>query len=129
MTAENPLDRLDDDDYPAYTMGRAAEMLGTTAGFLRAIGEARLITPLRSEGGHRRYSRYQLRIAARARELVDGGMAIDAACRIVILEDQLEEAQRLNAEYRKAVAQSPADRDPRDAGQDSGRDRNSDPGR
>jgi aromatic ring-opening dioxygenase catalytic subunit (LigB family) len=40
-------------------MGRAAEMLGTTQGFLRAIGEAGLITPLRSEGGHRRYSRYQ----------------------------------------------------------------------
>ncbi|MGW6710506.1 MerR family transcriptional regulator, partial [Streptomyces sp. NPDC054956] len=33
MTPENPLDRLDDDDYPAYTMGRAAEMLGTTPGF------------------------------------------------------------------------------------------------
>ncbi|MGI5447942.1 MerR family transcriptional regulator [Streptomyces sp. CA-243310] len=122
MTEENPIDRLDDDDYPAYTMGRAAEMLGTTAGFLRAIGEARLITPLRSEGGHRRYSRYQLRIAARARELVDGGMAIDAACRIVILEDQLEEAQRLNAEYRKAAAQSPAD-------PDSGRDHEPDRGR
>ncbi|MER5773621.1 MerR family transcriptional regulator [Streptomyces sp. NPDC002039] len=128
MTAENPLDRLDDDDYPAYTMGRAAEMLGTTAGFLRAIGEARLITPLRSEGGHRRYSRYQLRIAARARELVDGGMAIDAACRIVILEDQLEEAQRLNAEYRKAAAQSPADPG-RDPDPNPGRDRDPDPGR
>lgn len=46
MAADIPLsDRLDDDDYPAYTMGRAAEMLGTTPGFLRAIGEARLITP------------------------------------------------------------------------------------
>ncbi|MEU1253262.1 helix-turn-helix domain-containing protein [Streptomyces chartreusis] len=101
MTADIPLsDRLDDDDYPAYTMGRAAEMLGTTPAFLRAIGEARLITPLRSEGGHRRYSRYQLRIAARARELVDRGTPIEAACRIVILEDQLEEAQRINAEYR-----------------------------
>ncbi|MBP5868670.1 MerR family transcriptional regulator [Streptomyces sp. LBUM 1478] len=102
MTADNHLgDRLDDDDYPAYTMGRAAAMLGTTPAFLRALGEARLITPLRSEGGHRRYSRYQLRIAARARELVDRGTPIDAACRIVILEDQLEEAQRLNAEYRR----------------------------
>ncbi|MFG2553994.1 MerR family transcriptional regulator [Streptomyces sp. NPDC048581] len=101
MTADIPLsDRLDDDDYPAYTMGRAAEMLGATPAFLRAIGEARLITPLRSEGGHRRYSRYQLRIAARARELVDRGTPIEAACRIVILEDQLEEAQRINAEYR-----------------------------
>ncbi|UXY22796.1 helix-turn-helix domain-containing protein [Streptomyces cynarae] len=91
---------LDDDDYPAYTMGRAAEMLGTTPAFLRALGEHRLITPLRSEGGHRRYSRYQLRIAARARELVDQGTPIEAACRIVILEDQLEEAQRINEQLR-----------------------------
>ncbi|MCX4426473.1 MerR family transcriptional regulator [Streptomyces mirabilis] len=85
MTADDSFGRLDDDDYPAYTMGRAAELLGTTQGFLRAIGEARLITPLRSEGGHRRYSRYQLRIASRARELVDQGTPIEAACRIIIL--------------------------------------------
>lgn len=103
VTADDSYGRLDDDDYPAYTMGRAAEMLGTTQGFLRAIGEARLITPLRSEGGHRRYSRYQLRIAARARELVDQGTSIESACRIVVLEDQLEEAQRINAEYRRAA--------------------------
>ncbi|AQS66740.1 MerR family transcriptional regulator [Streptomyces pactum] len=106
MTADNPLNRIDDDDYPAYTMGRAAEMLGTTPAFLRAIGEARLITPLRSDGGHRRYSRYQLRIAARARELVDQGTSVEAACRIVILEDQLEEARRINEELRRR----PADR-------------------
>ncbi|MEU2989708.1 MerR family transcriptional regulator [Streptomyces griseoincarnatus] len=91
---------LDDDDYPAYTMGRAADMLGTTPAFLRALGEHRLITPLRSEGGHRRYSRYQLRIAARARELVDQGTPIEAACRIIVLEDQLEEAQRINEHMR-----------------------------
>ncbi|SFF91329.1 DNA-binding transcriptional regulator, MerR family [Actinacidiphila alni] len=93
-------DKFDDDDYPAYTMGRAAEMLDTTPAFLRALGEHRLITPLRSEGGHRRYSRYQLRIAGRVRELVDSGTPIEAACRIIILEDQLEEAQRINEELR-----------------------------
>ncbi|MDT0405715.1 MerR family transcriptional regulator [Streptomyces edwardsiae] len=103
MTADDTFGRLDDDDYPAYTMGRAAEMPGTTQGFLRAIGEARLITPLRSAGGHRRCSRYQLRIAARARELVDHGTPIEAACRVIILEDQLEEAQRLNAPYHRAT--------------------------
>ncbi|WP_099907305.1 MerR family transcriptional regulator [Streptomyces sp. TLI_171] len=97
MSAES---KFDDDDYPAYTMGRAAEILGTTPGFLRSLDEARLITPQRSAGGHRRYSRYQLRIAARARELVDQGTALDAACRIIILEDQLEEALRINAELR-----------------------------
>ncbi|MGC3000347.1 MerR family transcriptional regulator [Streptomyces sp. G35A] len=98
---------LEDDDYPAFTMGRAADMLGTTPAFLRALDEHRLINPLRSAGGHRRYSRYQLRVAARARELVDQGTPIEAACRIVILEDQLEEAQRLNEQLRTP------DREPR----------------
>ncbi|MBD0692097.1 MerR family transcriptional regulator [Streptomyces sp. CBMA123] len=98
MSAET---KFDDDDYPAYTMGRAAEILGTTPGFLRSLDEAKLITPQRSAGGHRRYSRYQLRIAARVRELIDQGTALDAACRIIILEDQLEEALRINAELRR----------------------------
>ncbi|QVQ52108.1 MerR family transcriptional regulator [Spiractinospora alimapuensis] len=100
MTHPETGDRFDDEDYPAYTVGAAAEMVGATPAFLRALGEAKLIEPLRSEGGHRRYSRYQLRIAARARDLVDEGTPIEAACRIIILEDQLEEAHRLNAELR-----------------------------
>ncbi len=66
-------DKLDDDHCPACTTGRAPEMTGTTPGFLRALGEHRLITPLRSDGGHRRCSRYQLRIAIRVRDLVDQG--------------------------------------------------------
>jgi DNA-binding transcriptional MerR regulator len=92
---------FDDEDYPAYTMGRAAEMIGVTPGFLRGLDEAKLFTPQRSAGGHRRYSRYQLRLASRVRELVDEGTALDAACRIIILEDQLEEALRINAELRR----------------------------
>ncbi len=94
-------DKFDDECYPAYTMGRAAEMLGTTPGFLRSLDEAKLLNPERSPGGHRRYSRYELRLAARVRELLDQGIALDAACRIVILEDQLDEARRLNAEMHK----------------------------
>ncbi|WP_410661537.1 MerR family transcriptional regulator [Amycolatopsis sp. lyj-112] len=93
-------DKFDDDHYPAYTMGRAAEMLSATQNFLRSLDDAGLITPQRSAGGHRRYSRHQLRIAARVRELVDQGTGIDAACRIVTLEDQLHESQRQNTELR-----------------------------
>jgi DNA-binding transcriptional MerR regulator len=100
-------EKLDDDDYPAYTMGRAAEILGTTQGFLRSLGEARLIEPQRSPGGHRRYSRYQLRLAARARELVDQGNSLESACRIIILEDQLAEAQRINAQLTARDPQPP----------------------
>jgi DNA-binding transcriptional MerR regulator len=103
-------DKFDDDDYPAYTMGRAAEILGVTAAFLRSLGTANLIVPLRSSGGHRRYSRYQLRLAARARQLVDQGTPLEAACRIIVLEDQLDEALRLNAELqqRHQAPQKPA---------------------
>jgi DNA-binding transcriptional MerR regulator len=93
-----------DEHYPAYTMGRAAEIIGCTPDFLRRLDEARLINPHRSAGGHRRYSRYQLRLAARAREMVDEGTALEAACRIIILEDELEEALRLNEQYRAQQA-------------------------
>jgi hypothetical protein len=40
-------------------------------------------------------------MAARARELVDQGTPLEAACRIIVLEDQLQEALRLNAEMRQ----------------------------
>jgi DNA-binding transcriptional MerR regulator len=94
--APGAADKFDDEHYPAYTMGRAADMLGVTQGFLRTLDEANLIEPARSAGGHRRYSRFQLRLAARVRELVDHGTGLESACRIVTLEDQLHEAQRLN---------------------------------
>jgi DNA-binding transcriptional MerR regulator len=94
-------DLFGDDDYPAYTMGRAADIVGTSQDFLRRLDEAKLFTPFRSAGGHRRYSRYQLRLAARAREMVDQGTALEAACRIIILEDQLEEALRENEQHQR----------------------------
>ncbi|MGJ3560268.1 MerR family transcriptional regulator [Streptomyces sp. INA 01156] len=85
-------------------MGRAAELVGATPAFLRALGETELITPTRSEGGHRRYSRHQLKLAVRARELVDQGTPVDAACRIIALEERLEQAERLDEELRRRDA-------------------------
>ncbi|KKJ93723.1 helix-turn-helix domain-containing protein [Micromonospora sp. HK10] len=102
---QDPDDMFGDENYPAYTIGQAAEMLGTTQDFLRRLDEAKLINPHRSAGGHRRYSRYQLRLAARAREMVDQGTALDAACRIIILEDQLEEALRQNRNQQHGTGQ------------------------
>ncbi|BCY10773.1 hypothetical protein L3i22_058610 [Actinoplanes sp. L3-i22] len=96
-----PDDMFGDDDYPAYTMGRAAEIIGGSPDFLRRLDEAKLFTPFRSAGGHRRYSRYQLRLAARAREMVDQGTALEAAVRIIILEDQLAEALRQNESHQR----------------------------
>jgi MerR family transcriptional regulator, heat shock protein HspR len=85
---------FDDADFPAYTMGRAAEMIGVTPAFLRSLGTAGLIEPERSHGGHRRYSRHQLQLAGRVRQLLDEGISLVAACRIVTLEDRLAGAHR-----------------------------------
>jgi hypothetical protein len=54
MTADDSFGRIDDEDYPAYTMGRAAELLGTTQGFLRAIGIARAEVLGPGTAGHRK---------------------------------------------------------------------------
>jgi hypothetical protein len=43
--------KLDDDDHPACTMDRAAGILGTTQGFLRSLGEPRLIEPQQEASG------------------------------------------------------------------------------
>jgi DNA-binding transcriptional MerR regulator len=102
--------KLDDEDYPAYTMGRAADMIGVSQAFLRAVEAAKLCDATRSDGGHRRYSRYQLRLAVRVREIADQGTPVEAACRIVILEDQLHEAVALNERYERHARQS-ADRE------------------
>ena len=59
------LDVLDDPDYPVYTTGRAAEVLGVRQAFLRSLDAAGAVRPQCTAGGRRRYSRRQLAFAAR----------------------------------------------------------------
>ena len=92
-----PLDALDDPDYPAYTTGRAAEVLGVRQAFLRSLDAAGAVRPARSAGGRRRYSRRQLAVAARIRELLDQGHTLAAARRILALEDDLAAERALTA--------------------------------
>jgi len=97
------VDKLDDDDYPTWTMGQAADALDVQPAFLRSLDAADVVQPHRSSGGHRRYSRRQLRLAARVRELFDDGMTLAAADRIVRLEDQLAESRAENAKLRRRL--------------------------
>ena len=90
MTAdETSVVEVDDQDFPTVTMGQAAQLLEVRPAFLRSLDAAGVLTPQRSEGGHRRYSRRQLALAARLRELFDEGMTLEAATRIVALQDEL----------------------------------------
>jgi MerR family transcriptional regulator, heat shock protein HspR len=97
------LDDLDDPDYPAYTTGRAAEVLGVRQAFLRALDTAGAVTPQRTDGGRRRYTRRQLAFAARIRELFDQGHTLAAAQRILALEDDLAAERALTARLHERL--------------------------
>ena len=99
MTAR--LGDLDDPDYPAYTTGRAAEV---QQAFLRALDTAGAVTPERTAGGRRRYTRRQLVFAARIRELFDQGHTLAAALRILTLEDDLATERALTARLHERLA-------------------------
>ena len=98
-----PLDALDDPDYPAYTTGRAAEVLGVRQAFLRSLDAAGTVRPARSAGGRSRYSRRQLAFAARIRELLDQGHSLAAARRILALEDDLAAERALTARLHERL--------------------------
>lgn len=85
------LGRLDDEDYPAVSMGQAAELLDVQPAFLRSLDTSGVLHPHRTEGGHRRYSRRQLRVAARLRELLDAGHTLVSAQAILELELRLDD--------------------------------------
>jgi DNA-binding transcriptional MerR regulator len=101
-------DRLDDQDFPAVTMGQAAQLLGVRPAFLRSLDAAGVLAPQRSEGGHRRYSRRQLALAARLRELFDEGMTLEAATRIVALQDELSRTREQLSDARDQLGVSHA---------------------
>lgn len=88
------LHRLDDEHFPAYTMGQAADLLGVEQPFLRSLDSAGVLSPERSSGGHRRYTRHQLGVASRMRALFDEGHTLVSAYRILVLQDALAEAHR-----------------------------------
>jgi DNA-binding transcriptional MerR regulator len=105
------VERLDDHDYPALTIGQAADLIGVAPAFLRSLDSADLLHPHRSDGGQRRYSRRQVEFAARVRELADEGHTIAGAASILTLRGDLAEAQRDLEAVRAQRDEARAERD------------------
>ena len=99
----DPVGRLDDPDFPALTMSQAAALLGVQAAFLRSLDTSGVLQPYRSPGGHRRYSRHQLTLAARMRGLLDDGHSLASAETILGLQDELASA-RADADRLRSTA-------------------------
>lgn len=104
MQPEIPRLPIDDTHAAIYTVGQVSSMLGVQPAFLRRLDVESLVSPCRSEGGQRRYSRLEIGQVRRVSELAGEGMTLAGIKRILTLEAQLES---LKAELAQLRDQNP----------------------
>ncbi len=80
---------FDDENTPLYTVGQVAEMLAVKQAFLRRVDDLQVVSPQRSPGGQRRYTRYEIRIIQQVVSMADEGITLQAIRRIIELEHRL----------------------------------------
>jgi DNA-binding transcriptional MerR regulator len=90
------MEPFEDENVPLFTVGQVAEMLAVKQAFLRRIDELQVVTPQRSTGRQRRYTRVEIRVIQQVASMADEGMTLPAIRRIIELESKLAEvaAQR-----------------------------------
>jgi MerR family transcriptional regulator, heat shock protein HspR len=90
------MEPFEDENIPLFTVGQVAEMLAVKQAFLRRIDELQVVTPQRSAGRQRRYTRVEIRVIQQVASMADEGMTLPAIRRIIELETRLAEvaAQR-----------------------------------
>jgi len=101
---------LDDENVPLYTVGQVADMLSLKQAFLRRVDQLQVVSPQRSDGGQRRYTRVEIRIIRQVASMADEGMTMTAIRRIIELEQQLAEAFRQRDELAARLAEISSDR-------------------
>jgi len=89
---------IDDDHAPLYTVGQVAGMLSVQQAFLRRLDEHGVLSPSRTEGRQRRYSRAEVARLQYVVELTEQGLTLAAIRRILDLEQRV---RSLEQELRK----------------------------
>src|SRR5499427_10789325 len=98
------MEPFEDEDIPLYTVGQVADMLAVKQAFLRRVDELRVVSPQRSAGGQRRYTRYEIRVIQQVVSMADEGITLQAIRRIIDLEQQLAEVIRERDELARQLA-------------------------
>jgi MerR family transcriptional regulator, heat shock protein HspR len=105
------MEPFEDENVPLYTVGQVAQMLAVKQAFLRRVDELRVVSPQRSAGGQRRYTRVEIRIIRQVASMADEGMTIPAIRRIIELEQHLGQVIRERDELADRLARVAAERD------------------
>ena len=100
-----PSSPLDDENRPLFTVGQVSEMLQVQQAFLRRLDEFAVVTPSRSAGGQRRYTRNEIVVVSYVVELVDDGLTLPAVRRVLELEGRVRELEAERDVLRAALAQ------------------------
>ena len=96
---------FDDENAPLLTVGQVAEMLAVKQAFLRRVDELQVVSPQRSAGGQRRYTRYEIRVIQQVVTMADEGITLQAIRRIIDLEQRLAEVTRERDELARRLAE------------------------
>lgn len=84
---------FDDEHAPLYSLGQVAEMLQVQQAYLRRLDQHDVISPSRSSGGQRRYSRRDIVTVQHVTRMAEEGMTLIAIRRILELERELAEVR------------------------------------
>jgi MerR family transcriptional regulator, heat shock protein HspR len=101
---------FDDENAPLYTVGQVAEMLSLKQAFLRRIDDLQVVSPQRSAGRQRRYTRVEIRVIQQVVSMADEGMTMTAIRRIIELEQRLAEVARQRDDLAARLSEATADR-------------------
>jgi DNA-binding transcriptional MerR regulator len=80
-------------------------LLAVKQAFLRRCDELRVVSPQRSAGGQRRYTRVEIRVIQQVVSMADEGMTLPSIRRIIELEERLEVVTRQRDELARRLAE------------------------
>jgi MerR family transcriptional regulator, heat shock protein HspR len=104
------MEPFEEEDTPLFTVGQVAEMLQLKQAFLRRVDQLQVVSPQRSNGGQRRYTRIEIRVIQQVASMADAGMTMPAIRRIIELEQQLARVARQRDELAARLSEASEER-------------------
>lgn len=96
---------IDDENLPLFTVGQVSVMLEVQQAFLRRLDQKGVVSPSRSEGKQRRYTRREVTVVQYVVQLADQGVSLAGIRRILELEAQVRNLERECAALRAQLRQ------------------------
>ena len=91
---------FDDPRAPLYSVGQVASMLDLQQAFLRRLDTHDIVSPARSEGQQRRYSRNDISDVQEAVGLIGEGLTLGGVRRVLDLQERVRVLEQELADLR-----------------------------